>query len=294
MMNKLKASSLIFLALIIFESAVFSQETAVTWKSVEIYGQKIQYQEAGSGEPVILLHGLGGDSTNWAMTIPALAPHYHIYAPDQIGFGRSEKPGMNYRVATLVEFLDQFYQKLGISRATLVGNSLGGWTAASFTLIHPEKVNKLVLVDAAGYSSQRWRGPEFNSFLYSALNPSTTADLKRLFEAVFYSKAMHSQEFIAIAFTQKLKRGDSQTINAFIDSFLRGEDFIDEKVKSIKAPTLVVWGQNDGLTPLAVGEAFAQDIAGAQKVVIDKCGHVPQMEKPSEFNATLLKFLAGQ
>jgi len=263
-------------------------------KQVEIYGQKIHYLEAGSSGPtVILLHGLGGDTTNWAMTIPALASKYHVYVPDQIGFGQSDKPVMNYRVATLVEFLDQFYKKLGIEKATLVGNSLGGWIAASFSIAHPEKVEKLVLLSAAGYTPKRWGGPELTKELYSVLNASTTADLKRTMSAVFYNKALITDQAVEAFFTNKLKKGDSQTINAFIESVLRGEDFIDEKVKTIKAPTLIVWGREDGLTPLGIGEAFAQDISGAQKVIIEKCGHVAQIEKPAEFNAALLKFLEG-
>lgn len=279
-----------------FSLSALAQATAPAQahKQVEIYGQKIHYVEAGSsGQTVILLHGLGGDTTNWAMTIPALASKYHVYVPDQIGFGQSDKPIINYRVATLVEFLTQFYKKLGIEKATLVGNSLGGWTAAAFTIAYPEKVEKLVLVDAAGYTSKRWGGPEPSKELYSVLNPATTADLKKSMSAVFYNKAMITDAFIETAFVNKLKKGDGYTINAFIDSVMRGDDYIDDKVKNIKAPTLVIWGREDGLTPLAMGEAFAQDISGAQKLIIEKCGHVPQLEKAMEFNAGLLKFLEG-
>lgn len=264
-------------------------------KQVEIFGQKIVYQEAGSpaNPKVILLHGLGGDMTNWAMTVPALAAKYHVFAPDQVGFGKSDKPIANYRIAMLVEFLDRFCAKLGIEKATLVGNSLGGWTAASFAVAHPQKVEKIVLVDAAGYSPKYWGGPTLDRAALGGLNPSTTAQLKAMFALIFYNKAMSSDAFIEQAFTAKLKRGDGGTINSFIDSFLRGEDSLDETARTIKAPTLVIWGRQDGLTPLAIGEAFARDIAGAQLVVLDQCGHVPQVEKAGEFNAALLKFLAG-
>lgn len=269
-----------------------AQNATPAHKQVEIYGQKIHYVEAGTAGPtVILLHGLGGDTTNWAMTIPTLASKYHVYVPDQIGFGQSDKPFINYRVATLVEFLAQFYKKLGIEKATLVGNSLGGWTAASFAIAHPDKVEKLVLVDAAGYTSKRWGGPELSKDLYSVLNPATTADLKLAMGAVFYNKAMLTDAFIENAFANKLKKGDGYTINAFIDSILRGEDYLDEKVKTIKAPTLVIWGREDLLTPIGMGEAFVADINGAQKFIIEKCGHVPQLEKAAEFNTALLKFL---
>jgi len=283
------------LLIFIFAGAAYAQAPAPESKQVEIFGQKIHYLEAGSASnpAVILLHGLGGDVSNWALTVPALASKYHVYALDQIGFGKSDKPIANYRVAMLVEFLDVFCKKLDIRKATLVGNSLGGWTGAAFAIAHPEKVDKLVLVCAAGYTPKRWGGPEVTKDALAALNPSTTEDFKRLFSLILYNKAMLTDQFVEQALTNKLKRGDGYTINSFVESVLRGEDYIDGKVKAVKAPTLVLWGKNDGLTPLGMGKAFAEDIPGAQLVVIDQCGHVPQMEKAAEFNAALLKFLGG-
>ncbi len=262
-------------------------------KQVEVFGQKIHYLEAGSATNpvVILLHGLGGDVSNWAATAPALSDKYHVYVLDQVGFGKSDKPIVNYRVAMLVEFLDAFCKRLGVRKASLVGNSLGGWTAAAFAIAHPEKVDKLVLVDAAGYTPKRWGGREMTREILAGLNPSTTEDLKRLFSLVFYNKAMLTDQAIEAQLANKFKRGDGYTINSFIESILRGEDVLDGKVKEIKAPTLVLWGKDDGLTPLAIGKAFAEDIPGAQLVVIDNCGHVPQIEKAAEFNAALLRFL---
>lgn len=154
-------------------------------------------------------------------------------------------------------------------------------------------MDKLVLVDAAGYSNKRWGGPEITKELALGLNPATVADLKKSLSMIFYNKAMITDQFAETAFAAKLKRGDGYTINAFIDSVLRGEDYLDGKTSAIKAPTLVVWGREDALTPLGIGEAYAQDIPGAQKVVIEKCGHVPQLEKAAEFNPAVLKFLAG-
>jgi pimeloyl-ACP methyl ester carboxylesterase len=126
-----------------------------------------------------------------------------------------------------------------------------------------------------------------------ALNPATLAQIKQTFSLVFHNKALLTDQFIEKAFADKMKRGDGYTINQFIESALRGEDFLDGKTKAIKAPTLVLWGREDLLTPLAIGEAFAQDIPGAEKVVIDKCGHVPQLECAGPFHTALLKFLAG-
>src|SRR5215468_2323955 len=284
-----------FVLLTFIFAAANAQAPAPESKQVEIFGQKIQYLEAGSASAptVVLLHGLGGDATNWTATIPALSGKYHVYVLDQVGFGKSDKPITNYRVAMLVEFLDVFCKKLGVQKASLVGNSLGGWTAAAFAITHPDKVDKLVLVDAAGYTAKRWGGPEMTKEALAALNPSTTEDFKRLFSLIIYNKGMLNDQFVETALTNKFKRGDGYTINSFIESILRGEDFLDGKAKAIKTPTLVLWGKDDGLTPLGIGRAFAEDIQGSQLVVIDNCGHVPQIEKPAEFNAALLKFLGG-
>ncbi len=268
-----------------------AQAPAVADKQIEVFGQKLHYLEAGSGPTVILLHGLGGEVSNWALTVPALAKQFHVFAIDQIGFGQSDKPLMNYRIGTMVDFLNGFYKQAGIGKATLVGNSLGGWIAAAFTIAYPDKVEKLVLVDAAGYSPARTGAPKVTREQLAPLNAATLAELKQVMSLVFYNKALLTDAFIETAFAAKLKRGDGYTIEQFVQMVLRGDDFLDGKTKAIKVPTLVVWGREDGLTPLAIGEAYAQDIAGAEKVVLDKCGHVPQIECAAAFNTALLKFL---
>jgi triacylglycerol lipase len=262
-------------------------------KQVEILGQKIYYLEAGSAGPtVILLHGLGGDATNWALTIPTLAKTYRVLAPDQIGFGQSDKPLLNYRIGTYVEFLARFYQKLGITKATLVGNSLGGWISAAFTLAHPDKVEKLVLVDAAGLSPKRWNGPEMRREEMALLNPATIEDTKKLLVMILANKAMVNEQMAEQMLIQRMQKGDGNTINRLTESILLGQDWLDGKLGAIRTPTLVVWGREDLLTPLGIGKAFAADIKGAELVVFENCGHVPQMEVAPKFNEALLRFLS--
>lgn len=281
-----------FLALVIALSISALQAQSPERKTVEILGQKIYYAEAGAtGATVILLHGLGGDATNWALTIPALAKNFHVYAPDQIGFGQSDKPQLNYCVGTYVDFLDRFYQKLGIAKATLVGNSLGGWIAASYALAHPDKVEKLVIVDGAGYSPKRWGGPELTRESLSQLNPSTIADTKKTISLVFANKQMATDQMAEQMLMARMKKGDGNTINQLIESIFRGNEFLDGKVSGIKTPSLVIWGREDGLTPLAMGKAYAEDLKGSELLVIDNCGHVPQLEAPVKFNEALIKFL---
>ena len=261
-------------------------------KQVEVFGQKIQYIELGSGPTVILLHGLGGDKTNWAYNAPVLAKNYHVFVLDQLGFGESDKPMINYRVGTLVDFLDGFCKKVGIAKATLVGNSLGGWTAAAFTLAHPDKVERLVLVDSAGYSLAK-TGVQTDSALLRTLDPSTVQGEKMLLETILANKAMITDEFAATAFAAHMHKNDGYTIERFLDSIVRNEDVVDGKLSAIKVPTLVVWGREDGLIPLSAGQTMGSEIAGAQMVILDHCGHVPQMECAIPFNTALLKFLGS-
>jgi pimeloyl-ACP methyl ester carboxylesterase len=267
-----------------------AQINAQTPKEITIYGQKIHYIEAGSGATnVILLHGLGGSSQVWQFNIGPLAEKYHVFVPDQIGFGKSDKPLVNYRIRTYVDFLDQFYKQLKIERATLVGNSMGGWIAAIYAATYPERVDKLVLADAGGYAPPK----DFDTRAFFALNPTTREGMKVLSARVFYNKAFLSDAAIDQAMAARLAAGDGFTIKSITESIIRGEDFLDDLVKTIKHPTLIVWGREDGLIPLSEGERFHKDITGSTMIVFDHCGHVPNIEKAGEFNAAVIKFLSA-
>lgn len=274
------------LLLILFSASLLVN--AQTSKEVLVFGQKIHYVEAGSGPTVILLHGLGGSTQIWQFNIGPLAEKYHVVVPDQIGFGKSDKPLVNYRIRTYVDFLDQFCKQLKIERATLVGNSMGGWIAAMFTAAFPDRVDKLVLVDAAGYAPPK----DFDTRVLFGLNPTTRDGIKVLIAQLYYNnKAFLSEAAIDQILAARLAAGDGYTIKSITESIIRGEDLLDDVVKTIKRPTLIVWGRQDGLVLLAEGERFNKDIAGSKLVVIEQCGHVPNAEKPAEFNATLLQFL---
>jgi len=269
---------------------VLASQTAPVAKEVLVFGQKIHYVEAGSGPTVILLHGLGGSSQAWQYNIGPMAEKFHVVVPDQIGFGKSDKPLVNYRIRTYVDFLDQFCKQLKIERASLVGNSMGGWIAAAFTAAFPDRVDKLVLEDAAGYAPAK----ELDTRTFFGLNPTTREGMRVLVGKVFYNKMFQTDAAIDQAIAARLAAGDGYTINSITESIIRGEDFLDDTVKTIKRPTLIVWGREDGLVPLAEGERFNKDIAGSKMVVLDQCGHVPNIEKAAEFNAAVIKFLSAQ
>lgn len=268
-------------------SALFSQ--AQQEKNVTVFGAKINYVEAGDpAKPaVILVHGLGGNIQNWAFTIPALSQSYHVFALDQVGFGKSDRPMLKYRVGTYVDFLDKFMSELKIDKATLVGNSMGGWVSAWMAIKYPNRVEKLVLADAAGLKPSAIDLAQ----VYS-LNYSTRDEVRALQKLVFYNSALFASDAaVDQSMAIRVAANDGYTIGSLIESIRRDEDFLNGRLGEIKKPTLIIWGKQDGLIKLADGEQFKREIAGAELVVFDQCGHVPMVEKAADFNKTVLAFL---
>ena len=199
-----------------------------------------------------------------------------------------ENGWLKYRVGTYTDFLDKFMSELKIEKASLVGNSLGGWIAADFALKYPAKAEKIVLVDAAGIKPD-----DVNFRQIYALNFSTRDEVRQLVKLVFYNQAIFGSEaFIEESLRLRIAAGDGYTINSLIDSIKRDEDFFNDRLGGIKQPTLIIWGKQDGLLPLADGEKFDREIPNSDLVVFDKCGHVLQVEKGTDFNKAVLEFLS--
>ena len=282
---------IISLFLTVFSLSAFAQ-TAPQEKTTTGFGAEVSYLEAGDGAraTVILVHGRGADSVGWMFNVQALAANYHVIAPDQIGFGKSDKPMLKYRVGTYVDFLDKFMSQLRIEKASLVGNSLGGWIAAWTAIKYPNRVEKIVLADAAGL-----KPAEVDMKLIYSLNYSTREEVRALSKLVFYDQTfVNNETFVEQSMEKRVRAGDAYTINSLIESVKRDEDFLDGQLGNIKKPTLIIWGKQDGLLKLADGERFNKEIAGSQLIVFDKCGHVPQVEKALDFNREVLKFLEAK
>ena len=257
--------------------------------SVTVSGARLHYVDAGSGSVVVLLHGLADDVGVWESVMPALAAKHRVIALDQIGFGRSDKPLLGYRAGTFVDFLDGFLNELKIDRASLVGNSLGGWIAANFALAHPERIDRLVLCDAAGYAAvPKTMDPR----ALNALRLASREDIRYLGPLTFHNKRFY--EDVDLAFKQRVTAGDNYTVNQLLDSMIRGEDVLDGRLGAIHKPTLIVWGREDKLIPLNFADRFHKEITGSRLEVIDDCGHMPHVECADKFNHALLKFLGDE
>jgi pimeloyl-ACP methyl ester carboxylesterase len=279
----------VFILILAFAS--FAQ-TAPQEKSATVFGAKIRYLEAGdAAKPtVILLHGLGAQAESWQLNIAALAQNYRVIAPDQIGFGKSDKPLLKYRVGTYADFLDKFMAELKIEKASLVGNSMGGWVSGLTAIKYPNRVEKVVLADSAGLLPK-----EVDLNQIYQLNNSTRDEIRANLKLIFANPALQNNEALVDQFfTQRITTNDGYTINSLIESIKRREDFLDNRLGEIKKPTLIIWGKQDGLLPLSDGEKFNKGIANSQLVVFDNCGHAPQFEKAADFNKKVVEFLQAK
>jgi triacylglycerol lipase len=258
-------------------------------KTIPVFGQSIHYLDVGSGPVVVLLHGLGSRKEDWLPVLEPMAQKYRLLVPDQIGFGRSDKPLLDYSIQTYVDFLNEFLRQLKVEKASLVGESLGGWIAGLYVAeisggAHLIPVEKLVLVDAAGLKQDK---------PIPDLNPSSLAAMRGLMEAVFYDTSWLNEDALRKTFTDKLATKDGYTVRSILSNPALGAERLDDRLASIKVPTLVTWGKQDKLLPIGAGERYAAGIAGAKLVSFEKCGHVPPIEKTEEFLTAVVAFLGS-
>lgn len=246
---------------------------------------EIRYWSGGRGDPVVFVHGFGTEaSVNWHAQLPAMRRRFTIVAPDLPGFGASERIVDERTIAFQVACLYDLITHLGHRPIRLVGHSMGGWISLAFAATHPELVTRLVLVDAAGLRFE----PDLS--LQRVLLPETSADVRDLIAANF-RRPPRLPGFV-LRDVLRTCRLEVTARTEVLRQLVYGAEFLDERLASITARTLIVWGAADVLTPLAIGERLAAGIADAELVVFDDCAHSPNLERAARFNALLLAFLA--
>lgn len=263
-------------------------------KTVPVFGQRIAYYDTGSGPVVVLVHGFASEARfDWGNVILPLAKHHRVIALDQIGFGASEKPLIDYSIQTYVDFLGEFLRVLKVNQFTLMGESLGGWISALYTIeaVSPEnqgafalpKPGKLVLEDAAGMASL---GPA-----PLPVHVASTIAEARGVAIVFHDKSLVTDEFVRESFSLKMKANDGSTQRLLFANPKLASEVVSGRLSAIMIPTLVVWGGADEIVPLEQGRRYAAGIAGAKLAIVPECGHAPSLEKPDEFLAAVLPFI---
>jgi 4,5:9,10-diseco-3-hydroxy-5,9,17-trioxoandrosta-1(10),2-diene-4-oate hydrolase len=256
----------------------------------------------GDGEStVILLHGIGGYVENWADNITALAQAHRIYALDIVGFGRTDKPQVRFTVPYVTEFVHEFMIAQHIDRAALVGESMGGGIALKLAIQYPHQVEKLVLADTAGL------GREVSLYLRLMSIPflgELSSRPSRKWSAQFLALAWHDQNLITeqrieecfeMASLPGAQRCFLSVLRCMINVWGPKSDAyrpIFDHLEEIEIPTLILWGAQDRILPVAHAHQAVQRFPNARLHIIDPCGHVPNIECAQEFNALVADFLS--
>ena len=259
-------------------------------------GRRLRFVRAGSGTAVVLIHGFGSSIYTWKDLIPALAARHDTIALDLPGFGESDRPA-DLSLEDLPRAVIGLMDRLGIERVALVGNSMGGATAAIVAATAPGRVSRLVLLDAAGFNMEPQAMPRLARVTMSwaapglGLLPGKRLVVEASLRQVFHDDAFVTPERVSEYLAPTQRPGTFAALRSFGSSLGGRPEAVTAALGGIRAPTLVIWGAEDRWIPLAHADRFVAGIAGARKVVIPGCGHVPQEEKPAEVARLLLEFL---
>jgi len=262
-------------------------------KDVEVYGFNIHYAETGSGPPVILLHGLWGGLNEWSPIIVPLSATHRVIVMDFIGFHGSDKPDTQYHNALLSQFLSGFIAALELESVTLLGHAMGANTATYTAVHHPERIGALILVDGAGYRNpKRDLSQPPSQGMMNFRRVATGSSLKAtrgLLERRVRDKSLVSDDRVREAFTLWLI-----SARAIGDMLREGGDLTEEEMRQIQLPTLIVWGAEDKVFAIENVEKLKADIEGAEAIIIEKSGHLPQIEQTDAFLDAVIPFLNNQ
>jgi pimeloyl-ACP methyl ester carboxylesterase len=238
---------------------------------VTVRGRPVTYRVAGAGPPVVLVHGLAGSMRWWRRNVTALAASHEVYLLNLPGFGAFRRRGLRFALAEAADWLGDWIEAVGIAPCDIVAHSMGGHIGVRLAARRPTLVRRLVLVApalVAGHLSLR-------TYPFALLVAGLAA----------------SPSFLPILLADTLRAGPLTLLRATRSLF--SED-ARAALGSITAPTLLVWGERDALVPPSLGPAMRAEIPDARLLLLPGAGHVPQYDRPRQFNTATLEFLAGQ
>ena len=269
-------------------------------RSVPIRGTRVNYVEMGSGPPLVFVHGLAGCWQNWLENIPHFAKTHRVIAVDLPGFGESELPQEEISIPGYGRFVDAFLGEIGVERGVLVGNSMGGFISAEVALSHPSRVDKLVLVSAAGLVTvtpgrlalAKRVAPYFHLGAARTVGRREHWVRRRGMRRMFlYGVATHP-DLLQPELCYEIASGAGK--DGFLDAFSAVLDYdFRDRLSDVKVPTLIVWGRQDKIVPVGGAHEYERLIAGSRKEIFEDTGHVPMIERPHRFNRLLEEFLAA-
>jgi pimeloyl-ACP methyl ester carboxylesterase len=279
---------------------------SVDWEALqhtmEIEGRPVNVLDTGGDRPALLwIHGLSANWQSWLLNIPQFMGTYRCVALDLPGFGRSQMPPREISITGYARVVDEVCEALGISSVSVVGNSMGGFIGAELALQFPTRVERLVLVSAAGLSQENVRLEPVlavgrmlaTGAAHATAYQDTLARRPRLRRLALLGVVRYPER-LSPALTRELFQGAGKpgflpALEALLIYSFR------DRLDGIEVPVLIVWGEFDMLVPVGDATEYERLIgANARKVVFADTGHVPMIERPTRFNALLAEFLAGE
>lgn len=273
-------------------------------KTVTIKGHTMAYLDVGTGEPVVLIHGFGGSMWQWEHQLSPLSAQFRVITPDLIGSGLSDKPDIEYRPEQMVEYFVAFLDALQIQQAVLVGNSMGAGLAIAVSLNHPERVSKLILISglpanvkdkltspsirrALDISAPSWL-VSFGNWLFGGLM------LESILKEIVYDPSLLTPAVIERSNRNRQHPGLIPPIMTVRHTLPLWETDLARRIGQVSHPTLILWGEEDRVFPISVGEELHRTINGSQFVRIPEAGHIPQWEQPAIANQAMVEFIVRQ
>lgn len=252
---------------------------------VQLGPYRIHYLVAGEGRPLVLIHGLGARSEIWLPLIPQFtAKGFRVYAPDLLGYGRSDRPDVDYAISLQADIVRQFLDSQGLRQTDLAGWSMGGWISLKLAADSPQRVRRLILLDSAGI--------RYDAVNRSALRPKTPEQLAHLMEVLTLNPRA-IPEFVARDILRVMNEQD-WVVGRSLDSMIAGKDLMDGKLEGVTMPVLILWGRQDVLTPLAIAEQMHREMPQSVLFVAEGCGHLAPIECRDQIGPEMQKFLAKQ
>lgn len=270
--------------------------------TIRIEGLNVSYLAAGSGRPVVLVHGLGAAKSWWRHTIPHLASSLRVYALDLPGHGGTDVPAAVTDVDYGARFLLAALDALELPRTALVGHSLGGHIALAVAARAPQRVSRLVVVDSAGL------GRELNWLLRAVSLPGMGElvlgflgrrrwEVRWEYGGLFHDPSLFTPEMAADVLVNRARPGAVSILLAMLRlgvtwRGVRDSALLLDRLPLVQAPTLIVWGDQDPLFPLRHAHRARQGLRDSRLEVLSGCRHCPQLEYPERFNSIVGSFLA--
>jgi len=271
------------------------------WVLVE--GQAVNTIELGEGPPIVFVHGLSGSWTNWLEQLPVLAHEHRVLALDLPGFGHSPMPAGEITISAYARLLDGLMAQREMDAAAVVGNSMGGFIGAELAIAFPQRVERLVLVSAAGLSTYNEpRATRATPALRRAerILAATTAWMAshsdavmrrpRLRQAALNVVAAHPKQLPGPLAAEQVRGAGKPGFMGALGAVLEYD--VRQRLPEIACPTLIVWGEGDRLINVRDADVFAELIPGSRLVIYEDTGHMAMLERPTAFNALLREFLA--